>query len=200
MEKFENRNEETTSKLNASDERGSKSGKPFYKKWWFWVVAVVIVICIASTGKDNTDTNGTTASEQVTQSASEQPKEESSSEPINQEASSKPENKDSATSVPAEYKSALKKAKLYSDTMHMSKKGLYEQLTSEYGEKFSAEAAQYAIDNVNADWKANALAKAESYQETMSMSPEAIRDQLTSEYGEQFTSEEADYAIANLSK
>ena len=82
--------------------------------------------------------------------------------------------------------------------MHMSKAGLYNQLTSEYGEKFSPEAAQYAIDNVQADWNANALAKAKSYQTTMSMSPEAIRDQLTSEYGEQFTPEEADYAIQHL--
>jgi hypothetical protein len=44
--------------------------------------------------------------------------------------------------------------------MHMSKQGLYDQLTSEYGEQFSADAAQYAIDNVQADWKQNALEKA----------------------------------------
>ena len=82
--------------------------------------------------------------------------------------------------------------------MHMSKQGVYDQLTSEYGEQFSTEAAQYAIDNVKADWNANALEKAKSYQDTMSMSPSAIRDQLTSEYGEKFTEEEADYAIVNL--
>lgn len=101
-------------------------------------------------------------------------------------------------SVPTEYKNALKKAKSYSDMMHMSKAGIYDQLTSEYGEQFSAEAAQYAVDNVDADWKANALKKAQSYQDTMSMSPAAIRDQLTSEYGEQFTKEEAEYAISHL--
>lgn len=106
---------------------------------------------------------------------------------------------ESEPDVPTEYKSALKKAQNYSDTMAMSKAGLYQQLTSEYGEQFSAEAAQYAIDNVQADWNANALKKAQSYQETMSMSPSAIHDQLVSEYGEQFTVEEADYAIANLS-
>ena len=103
-------------------------------------------------------------------------------------------------SVPAEYRSALAKAESYSSMMSMSKQAIYDQLTSEYGEQFSAEAAQYAIDNVQADWNANALAKAESYQSTMSMSPDAIRDQLTSEYGEQFTPEEADYAIQHLSQ
>lgn len=82
--------------------------------------------------------------------------------------------------------------------MHVSKQGIYDQLTSEYGEKFPADAAQYAIDNVEADWNANALEKAKLYQDQGSMSKSAIHDQLTSQYGEQFTESEADYAIANL--
>jgi hypothetical protein len=82
--------------------------------------------------------------------------------------------------------------------MYLSKAGVYDQLTSAYGEKFSAEAAQYAIDNVKANWNENALAKAKTYQNSMSMSPAAIRDQLTSSYGEKFTPEEADYAIQHL--
>lgn len=97
-----------------------------------------------------------------------------------------------------EYQNALKKAETYSKMMHMSKKAIYDQLTSEYGEKFPADAAQYAIDNLNADYNANALAKAKTYQQTMSMSTSAIYDQLVSEYGEQFTAEEAQYAIDHL--
>ncbi len=97
-----------------------------------------------------------------------------------------------------EYTNALKKAESYSKTMHMSKKAIYDQLTSKYGEQFTADAAQYAIDNMNADWNANALAKAKSYQNTMNMSKSAIYDQLTSEYGEQFTAKEAQYAIDHL--
>jgi hypothetical protein len=89
--------------------------------------------------------------------------------------------------VPSEYKSALNKANSYSELMHMSKAGIYDQLTSEYSEQFTDEEAQYAVDHVNADWNANALEKAKDYQETMDMSPSAIHDQLTSEYGEQFT-------------
>ena len=116
-----------------------------------------------------------------------------------QEESGNEQNSDEPD-VPKEYESALKKAETYSDMMHMSKAGIYDQLTSEYGEQFSEEAAQYAMDNLDADYKANALAKAESYQDTMNMSPDAIYDQLISEYGEQFTPEEAQYAIDNLSK
>ncbi|RFA22131.1 Ltp family lipoprotein [Subtercola boreus] len=103
-----------------------------------------------------------------------------------------------APDVSAEYKSALRSATNYSEILHLSKARLYDQLTSEYGEKFSAEAAQYAVDNVQADWNANALATAKNYQNEMSMSPEGIRDQLTSEYGEKFTADEADYAITHL--
>lgn len=101
-------------------------------------------------------------------------------------------------SVPREYKAALKSAEAYAEGMSMSKAGIYDQLTSEYGENFPPEAAQYAIDNIQYDWKENALKKAKSYAEGMNMSNAAIYDQLISEYGEKFTAEEAQYAIDNL--
>lgn len=114
-------------------------------------------------------------------------------------AAEEPEEEPAAEAdVPTEYRSALGKAQDYSDMMHMSKAGLFKQLTADFGEQFSKEAAQYAIDNVDADWNENALKKAITYQETMNMSPAAIRDQLTSEYGERFTASQADYAIKNL--
>ncbi|PMC62046.1 hypothetical protein CJ204_07550 [Corynebacterium xerosis] len=50
--------------------------------------------------------------------------------------------------VPEEFKSALRKADTYANAMHMSKAGLYDQLTSEYGEKFTPEEAEYAIANL----------------------------------------------------
>lgn len=102
------------------------------------------------------------------------------------------------TSVSKEYRNALRSAKTYSDMMHMSKQGIYDQLTSEYGEKFTPEEAQYAIDNIKGDYLEVALKSAKNYQETMNMSKDAIYDQLTSEYGEKFTAEEAQYAIDNL--
>lgn len=100
--------------------------------------------------------------------------------------------------VPVEYTNALASAKTYSDTMHMSKQGIYDQLTSPAGDKFSADAAQYAVDNLQADYNANALASAKQYEKTMQMSPEAIREQLTSSAGDKFTDQEADYAIQHL--
>jgi len=100
--------------------------------------------------------------------------------------------------VPAEYKSALSQANTYASTLHLSKKGVYDQLVSEYGGKFTAPAAQYAIDNVKADWNANALAQGKTYQNDLHLSPAAVRDQLVSENGGKFTASEADYAVAHL--
>ena len=167
--------------------------KPLHKRMWFWVVVVVVVAAIA--GGANGSKNVTKTSEPPTQvpvaASGQSDAGASATEGESAQKSEKP-------SIPTEYTSALKKATSYATAMHMSKQAVYDQLTSEYGEQFSEEAAQYAIDNVVADWNANALAKAKSYQEKMSMSPSAIYDQLTSEYGEKFTEEEADYAISNL--
>ncbi|MEJ7520325.1 Ltp family lipoprotein, partial [Staphylococcus saprophyticus] len=69
-----------------------------------------------------------------------------------------------------EQKSALNKAKTYSDVMHMSKQGIYDQLTSDAGEKFPEDAAQYAIDNLKVDYKKNALEKAKDYANQQDMS------------------------------
>lgn len=102
------------------------------------------------------------------------------------------------TSIPKEYRNALHKADSYSKTMHMSKQKIYDQLTSEYGEKFDTEAAQYAIDHLDANYKENALKCGENYKKTMHMSKQGIYDQLVSENGEKFTTEEAQYAIDNI--
>ena len=134
----------------------------------------------------------------------EQPKTANNEKPVETEKTEiiptpdkKPESTKKAT-VPAEYRSALAKADSYANDQHMSKKGLYNQLTSEYGEQFSKEAAQYAVDNIKSDWKANALAKANSYANNQHMSKKSVYDQLVSEYGEKFTKTEAKYAIDNV--
>lgn len=121
--------------------------KPIYKRWWFWVIIVVLVIGIGGAASSGDD------SEQKPNNATTQT-EEPTNEPAEEEAD-----------IPKEYESALKKAETYSELMHMSKQGIYDQLVSEYGEQFSEEAAQYAMDNLDADYKQNALEKAKIYQE-----------------------------------
>ena len=168
---------------------GAKNKKPIYKRPWFIIIMLFVIGSALSGALSDTDIDTSTASS-GTNSVEQNTKKNETTEELKTDKEEK--------SIPTEYKSALKTAKAYSDTMYMSKAGIYDQLTSEYGEKFTKEAAQYAIDNLEANWNENALKTAQNYQETMSMSPSAIYDQLTSEYGEKFTKEEAQYAIDNL--
>lgn len=167
-------------------------------------IVIVVIICmfvgISGSGTKDAGNKNTKNTENKTTSSTEKENETAAND-----TAKTPETKSDSTAkpepdpdVPAEYKAALTKAASYSDMMHMSKAGIYHQLTSEYGEQFPAEAAQYAVDNLNADWNANALAKAKSYSDTMHMSKLGIYNQLISENGEQFTAEEAQYAMDNL--
>ena len=156
------------------------------------VISVGILFSNIGTIEDNKKAEASS-----TQSTTEQTSattESSSSLLINQET----QTSSTTASVPREYQAALNQAQSYSDRMHMSEAGIYDQLTSEYGGQFDSDAAQYAIENVNADWYNNALEKAKSYSERMNMSSDAIYDQLVSDYGEKFTEDQASYAIQHL--
>lgn len=148
-----------------------------------WIIVVIVAIAVISSFAGGDDEKGTDSN----------PNNKLENPTVESDIKKEEDN-----NIPTEYKTALKKAKSYSDTMHMSKARLYDQLTSEYGEKYSAEAAQYAVDNVDADWNYNALKSAENYSKTMHMSKQGIYDQLTSDAGEKFSAEEAQYAIDNV--
>ena len=135
------------------DEQGNvyKIKKPFYKKWYFILFVLLILFTIGgSIGGKKSDAKKSDKQEQTKKN-----------NPVKVDGNKKEvvEKKDD---TPIEYKNALKKANSYSKIMSMSKVGIHDQLISEHGEKFSPEAAQYAIDNLNADFNANALKKAKS--------------------------------------
>ena len=96
----------------------------------------------------------------------------------------------------SEYSAALGKAKSYNSLFHMSKKRMYRQLTSNF-DKFSNDAAQYAVDHLEADYKYNALFNAKNYRKLFNMSKSHLINQLTSSI-DGFTEEEANYAINHL--
>lgn len=178
---------------------GTKNKKPVYKRVWFWLIALIIVVsALGSGGNGESDV----ANNEVLQSDQDDTVSTSNEDVSVTENTSNSievtQENNVQNNISTEFNSALIKAKAYSDTMYMSKAGIYNQLTSEYGEKFSEEAAQYAIDNINTEWNENALNKAKVYSDTMYMSKAGIYDQLISEYGEKFTTEEAQYAIDNV--
>lgn len=152
----------------------------------------------SSTDTDTTSSNDDTSDEDTTVDSN-----NNESDTTDDDASSSSAEKTTASSTKstnAENTAALNKAESYANEMDMSKQGVYDQLTSDYGEGFTATAAQYAIDNLtDVDWNANALAKAKSYQEDQDMSTNEIQEQLTSADGEQFTQSQAQYAIDHLS-
>lgn len=163
-----------------------------------FVLLIIAVVADPSTedakGDKKTGEIATVSTAEVKEVNKQTEKQEVLEVPKKVEEEVKPEEE----SVPREHKAALSQAETYVEMMHMSKAGVYDQLTSEYGGKFTKESAQYAIDNINADWNECALKSAQLYAETMNMSSSAIYDQLISEYGGKFTKEEAQYAIDNL--
>lgn len=156
----------------------------------------VLVACTALfVGDEGGDTSDSDDSETDTGDNSDTTDDPVDSQPetqvVEEEVAPEPE-------VPKEWQNALNQADSYANRMNMSYQGVYDQLTSEYGGQFGADAAQYAVDNVQTDWFANALAKGQSYYDNMSMSKQNVYDQLVSQYGEQFTAEQAQYAYDNL--
>ena len=96
---------------------------------------------------------------------------------------------------------ALNDARFFSDNQRMSKAAIYEQLGSEKYGLYTPEAAQYAMDNLVADYKVNALESGKMLMKADdSLTKEDVRDYLgnTGSYGGKFTPEETAYAYENL--
>ena len=165
------------------------------------VVGCTALILETDNGTDSPD-NPTTQEEKVKEEPVKEDKEEPAEEPKEetQEPVAQEEEAVEEEAVPFEYEQALKSAQNYVDTLHFSRQGLKQQLTSEYGSGFSEEAAEYALEHVDVDYKEEAVEAAESYLDTMSFSREGLKQQLTSEYGSGFTEEEAEYALDQVYK
>lgn len=86
----------------------------------------------------------------------------------------------------------------YNTSLHLSKQGLYEHLLNYDKMKITEEEAQYAVDNIDADFKENAVKTAKAYKSYMGMSGQEIYDMLRSDV-DKFTTEEARYAIEHMS-
>ena len=110
-----------------------------YKKSTKAIITIVIIGLIAISGSNpkNQTANPSTAVQETQTKTTDTEK--------------KPDTitKKEEVKVSQESKNALKKAELYGNTMNMSKAGVYYQLTSDFGEKFTEEEAQYAINNLD---------------------------------------------------
>lgn len=168
----------------------SKEGKkPIYKRAWLGALAIVIVA--GTTGCSDVDN-----SKEVNSGNVEVAQEVSQDNSENTIAENKSEDK-AEDNVPIEYRPVMEKAQFYSNVTNMSKARVYEELTTGCG--FTAEEAQYAVDNVKVDWKENALKTAKAAHEERSSSKASMYDRLTLKmFDYEFTPEEAQYAVDNL--
>jgi len=95
-------------------------------------------------------------------------------------------------------KNAVRSAQNYLDFTAFSRDGLIEQLSSEYGDGFPREDAEFAVayleEHDMVDWYEQAVLEAQSYLELTTFSRDGLIDQLSSEYGSQFTRDQAEYA------
>ena len=165
------------------------------------VVGCTALILETDNGTDDVD-NPTTQEEKVKEEPVKEDKKEPAEEPKEetQEPVAQEEEAVEEEVVPFEYEQALKSAQNYVDALHFSRQGLKQQLTSEYGSGFSEEAAEYALEHVDVDYKEEAVEAAQSYLDAMSFSRQELKQQLTSEYGSGFTEEEAEYALDQVYK
>jgi len=167
--------------------------KPIYKRKWFIVVMVVVVIgiigAVMGIGEDETtDNNSQTVAEDVDTTEDETYLEEEDSLP------------DMTVAQENAYESALS----YIDFSAFSKQGLIDQLSSEAGEGYDLADAEFAVnlleENGDVDWNEQAYLSAMSYLEYDNYSKSGLIEQLESEYGEQFTHDQAVYGAEKAYK
>jgi hypothetical protein len=95
---------------------------------------------------------------------------------------------------------AVESAQSYlDDGQGFSEQGLLQQLTSSYGEGFSAADAAFAIGYLHPDWYTQAVDSAKGYiASKQGFSSAGLYQQLTSQYGEGFTAGQARYALSRV--
>lgn len=91
--------------------------------------------------------------------------------------------------IPSQGENALRNAEQYLDYTAFSKEGLYDQLLFE---QYPEDAARYAVESLDVDWKEQAVYAGENYLEYSPFSKEGLYEQLIYE---EFTEEEARYAV-----
>ena len=89
---------------------------------------------------------------------------------------------------------AVRQATSYLNMSGFSRKGLIDQLSSEYGSKFPVDDATIAVDSLDVDWNAQAERSASQYLNMTGFSCDGLIQQLSSAAGSKYTVAEATYA------
>jgi len=151
---------------------GKVNKKPFYKRTWFIVLAVLFSLSLIGSALGDSEPTS------------------NNNPPVNETGNNG--NNDVVDTETVSQKNAIKKAEQYLRIMAFSRTGLIEQLEFE---KYTSEDAEYAVDKLNIDWNKQAASKAESYLKLIPYSKKGLIEQLEFEG---FTLEQATYGVENI--
>ena len=199
----------------------SKQKKPWFKKWWVWLIALLALAAIGGSlggGKDTAanstnsssstttseeapSTKSATSTEEAPATASETSTEEAptdASETSTEEAPATETAPDAG--LTGARGNAVRSARNYLEMTGFSKEGLIDQLSSPYGDQYSKADATAAVNSMtDVNWNEQAARKAKSYLEMSPFSCTGLIDQLASQYADKFTRAEATYGAKQTS-
>lgn len=164
---------------------GAKNKKPLFKKWWFWVIVVLLLGSIGNAGND-VGNEGTVNDDTLSV--------ETAPFPDNQSEDTKPEEAketEPKIEMTTSQKNALRSAQNYLSFSAFSYEGLIGQLEFE---QYTHEDAVFAVDHCGADWNEQALKSAKNYLDFSAFSYSGLIKQLEFE---KYTKEQAVYAADN---
>lgn len=90
-------------------------------------------------------------------------------------------------------KNAARSARQYLSMTGFSRKGLIDQLSSNYGDGYAIADATAAVDSLEIDWNENAAKSAAQYLSMSGFSCSGLVEQLSSSYGDKYTESQARY-------
>ncbi len=175
-----------------------KVKKPIYKRIWFWILIVVVVIGINGAMNGNSDDKNSSSTS--TSSEQKQLNQKQKLLHLKEEPKVLTGEEKALDGLKGNALAQTKTAISYLNTAHLSKQGLYDQLTSEYGSQMTPEEANAAIARIDplVNWNNLAVLSAQSYRDTGNLTGQALLDQLTSEYGSKFPADQAQYGVDHV--
>lgn len=97
----------------------------------------------------------------------------------------------SAPSMTSAQRNAVRSAESYLQLSGFSKQGLIDQLSSQYGDRYSVADAAVAVESLNVDWSEQAARSAQNYLAMSGFSCRGLIDQLSSRHGDKYTAQQA---------
>lgn len=98
-----------------------------------------------------------------------------------------------ASKLTGPQQNAVRSAEQYIAMTGFSRKGLIDQLASDYGDGYEVSDATVAVDSLPIDWNEQAARSAEQYLRMSGFSCKGLIEQLSSSYGDKYTKSQATY-------